>query len=208
MKKIIQLFLFILTIAPLFLFQTPVYADTKSCASQGLSPCNTVGDYKRQCVSGTNNCTFKVWRCENVNGVRCLVPKDQESDCGKTSSDPDLVGCRRTSQGGDTQGPSNVEEVFGEIEAPPQVQALGSGESAITNVIQLIIQGIYTVSGIGFVVLFLWSVFKIITSQGDKEALMSARKTIQWAIIGLVLLAFAFPIMNLVGNILGFQFFG
>lgn len=150
--------------------------------------CRIAYQYEEQCKADDAKC----W--ERGDWCVCNTQKLPNS-CGNLGGVPDAKS-------------DNVGSVFGRITAPEQIRAIGDGEGAITNVIQLIIQGIYTISGIGFVVLFLWSIFKIITSQGDKEALMSARKTIQWAIIGLVLLAFAFPIMSLVGNILGFKFFG
>lgn len=42
-----------------------------------------------------------------------------------------------------------------------------------------------------------------ITSQGDKQKLESARKTIVYAIVGLVLTLFAFIIVQFIGNVFG-----
>ncbi len=107
--------------------------------------------------------------------------------------------------GGTKDVSNNLDSVFGRI-APP-IPGLNTGIMAINGVIGKVIQLIYMIAGIGVVFIFLWSGLSLIISGGDKEALGTARKRITWAIIGLVLLALAFPIMRILGEALNIPLF-
>lgn len=45
-----------------------------------------------------------------------------------------------------------------------------------------------------------WGVFDYIRAEGNKEALAKARKRIQWAIVGFIILLFAFMISEFIQN--------
>lgn len=79
--------------------------------------------------------------------------------------------------------------------AENQVQAI------IINVISLF----FIVGGISTIIYFVWGAVDWILSGGDKEKISSARKKMTNAIIGLVLLSLSYVIINLVGNIVGFN---
>lgn len=103
---------------------------------------------------------------------------------------------------------NSVDSVFGRITAPAEIRSLGDGEGAINNIIQRVIQLIYIAAGIAFVFMFIWSAFQMITSGGGKEGLAAAKQRITWSIIGIALLALAFPILRILESVLGFKFFG
>lgn len=86
--------------------------------------------------------------------------------------------------------------------------SIGSASSA-EGIVQIIIVNVITlffaVGGIGVVIYFIWGALDWILSGGDKEKVANARKKMTHAIIGLVLLALSFVIINIVGAIIGFN---
>lgn len=58
-------------------------------------------------------------------------------------------------------------------------------------------------SGLVAVVLIIFGGIKFITSQGDEKAVDSGKKTITWAIIGLILILMSFAILRYVSQITG-----
>lgn len=74
-------------------------------------------------------------------------------------------------------------------------------ETIIVNVINLF----FTIGGIGVVVYFVWGTVDWILSGGDKEKVSNARKKMTHALIGLALLSLSFVLMNLIGQIIGFN---
>lgn len=98
-------------------------------------------------------------------------------------------------------------QVFGKINPPAAIENLGIGSFGISNFLNNLIILIYTIAGIIFVFMILWSAMQWMMSGGDKEAIEGARSRLTYAIIGIVLFAIAFAIMMLVGRFTGFQFF-
>lgn len=58
-------------------------------------------------------------------------------------------------------------------------------------------------SGIVAVIFLIWAGVKFVTSGGDQKKIDAARKTITWAIIGLIIILMAFFIVSLVGYLTG-----
>ena len=100
-----------------------------------------------------------------------------------------------------------IDDVFGKVVAPSPIQALGSGSQGINNVLNKGVLLLFTVAAILAVFMVIISAFQWITSGGDKEAVGNARKRLTYAIIGIVLLALTFLILNLLGQFLGFTIF-
>lgn len=100
-----------------------------------------------------------------------------------------------------------AKDIFGEIKPPPEINAGTDGATAISTLIQRVIQLMYTVGVVGFLFVLLWSALQMILNAGDKEAVGTARKKITTAIIGLTLLALAFPILKVLEEIIGIKFF-
>lgn len=97
-----------------------------------------------------------------------------------------------------------LNDVIGQVDAPEPIKGV-SGAAGIGNVLTTIINLIYTASTIAFLFMFLYAAFQWITSGGDKEKVASARRRIQYAIIGLVLLALSFMLVTIFGRITGFS---
>ena len=64
---------------------------------------------------------------------------------------------------------------------------------------------LFAIGAMGFMIMVIWGAVDWILSGGDKEKVSSARKKMTHAIIGLVLLSLSFVIINLVGQIVGFN---
>lgn len=68
--------------------------------------------------------------------------------------------------------------------------------------------GIAVAAGVmAAIVFFIYGGFKWITSGGDKTKLDSARKTIIFTIVGLVLIVLSLAIVNIIGTIFGVHYF-
>jgi hypothetical protein len=76
---------------------------------------------------------------------------------------------------------------------------LTKGQTVLSNSITLLITSIVILSL--FFVIF--GGFKWMTSQGDKAKLDAARKTITYAIVGLVLAILSFMIVSFIGGLFG-----
>lgn len=57
-----------------------------------------------------------------------------------------------------------------------------------------------TYAGIIAVIILLWGAFLYVTSYGDDAKIETAKKTVLWSIIGLVVLALAYTILNVFLN--------
>ena len=101
--------------------------------------------------------------------------------------------------------------VFGTIKAPNEILPLirqgGEGAGGISLVLSNLVILIYIVAGIVFVFWILWGAFQWITSGGEKEAVAAARSRIVNAIIGIILFAVAFAVIQILGIFTGFSFF-
>jgi hypothetical protein len=93
------------------------------------------------------------------------------------------------------------------LSQPPNGGIPGSGPNAtpLQSIISNIITLLYTIGGIGVLVMFIWGTIEWIISGGAKDKIDAARKRITNAVIGLVLMALAFFIIRVVGQIVGFN---
>lgn len=98
-------------------------------------------------------------------------------------------------------------QVFAQINLTPGRPAQGINPATPANVIITNILSIIFVIAILLVLFFLiLGAFKWITSGGDKDAVGKARGTIVNALIGLAILALAFVIARIAGQIVGVDF--
>ncbi|HSX29896.1 MAG TPA: hypothetical protein VLE73_05040 [Candidatus Saccharimonadales bacterium] len=74
------------------------------------------------------------------------------------------------------------------------------GDAQINNIVKVIITVFSIVVGVTAVIMIMVGGFKYITSAGDAGAISSAKKTIVYAIVGLVVVAFAQAIVMFVLN--------
>ncbi|MBI2011482.1 hypothetical protein HYS91_01805 [Candidatus Daviesbacteria bacterium] len=103
----------------------------------------------------------------------------------------------------------NIQHTFSEVVAPSPIADIdGKTPGAqISTVLSNIISLIYVVAAIVFVFMIIFSAFQWLTSGGEKEKIAAARGRLTWAIIGIILLATSFVILNLIGGITDFEFF-
>ena len=62
--------------------------------------------------------------------------------------------------------------------------------------ISLLVNPIFSLAAAGVVIYFLWGAFKLIISGGNKEEIANSRNMITHAIIGFIILMFAFLILQ------------
>ncbi len=92
--------------------------------------------------------------------------------------------------------------------APPPGTAITPTNGIVGVLFTNLIRIIFVVAALAVLVMLIIGAFQWITSGGDKEAVGNARKRITNALIGLAILAFAFVIVFVVGNILGINILG
>jgi hypothetical protein len=85
------------------------------------------------------------------------------------------------------------------VRAADNVNANNTISAIISNAIAIL----FTVAAVAFVFMIIWGAFQWITSGGDKEALGKARGRLTNALIGILILALAFVIIQTVGQIIG-----
>ncbi len=103
---------------------------------------------------------------------------------------------------------TGIESTLGKIVPPAQVSNIGSGSQGISTLLSNIIKIIYSIAALVAVFMVIFSAFQWIISGGNKDAIAAARQRLTWAIIGIVVLAFVFLLLNVLGKITGFTFFG
>lgn len=106
---------------------------------------------------------------------------------------------------------ANPRSVFGTIQAPNEILPLirqgGEGAGGISLILNNLITLIYIIASIVFIFWILWGAFQWLTSGGEKEAVAAARGRITNAIIGIILFAVAFAVIQIIGTFTGFTFF-
>lgn len=108
--------------------------------------------------------------------------------------------------------PDRIECKFGTISPPPALKELVEKETAtpgggISFFLSNLIALIYSLAAIVLIFMLLWGAFDWITSEGDKEKLQAAQRKIINALIGILLFAAAFAIIQVLGQFTGFKFF-
>jgi len=75
--------------------------------------------------------------------------------------------------------------------------------SQLTDVFSNLVNALLAMGAFALFIMFLIGGFKFITSGGDPKMAEEAKKTLTYAIGGMVLLAVSFMILNIIGNITG-----
>ncbi len=91
----------------------------------------------------------------------------------------------------------------GSVTAPDGVPTVTSDGTAISSIISLTVNILGVVGALAALLFLIWGGIKWITSGGDREKLESARRTVIFAIIGLVVIILSYVVINLVGGVLG-----
>jgi hypothetical protein len=88
---------------------------------------------------------------------------------------------------------------FGEVEAPDNVP---SGIDAPSNIISLGLDILIVLGIIASLIFLIYGEILWITSQGDKQKLDKARKTIVYSILGLIIISLSFVILRIIGQLI------
>lgn len=107
--------------------------------------------------------------------------------------------------------PNAIERIFGKIEPPDQLKGLlqkdPTGAGGISTFLSNFVALMYAAASIMLIFMLLWGAWDWITSGGDKEKLTAARDKLIHAIIGIMLFAVAFAVIQILGQFSGFTFF-
>lgn len=143
-------------------------------------------------------------RCET--GDSCKDAGGKKYSCQFSARDPISKKPVNT-----CQEVSDIGQVFGKIEPPEQLRKLlgadETGATAISNFLSRLVGLFFTLATLVALFMFLWAAIEWMTSAGEKEKVASARNKIIYTIIGIILLATSFAILNIVGVFTGFTFF-
>ena len=105
----------------------------------------------------------------------------------------------------------SIEHTFGTITPPsPIATFIGSdptGAAGISKFFTNFIALFYSIAILVLILMLVWGAFDWLTSGGDKEKIDSARKKLINAIIGIILFAVAFAVIQVLGTFTGFTFF-
>ena len=105
----------------------------------------------------------------------------------------------------------NTKASFGTIKAPVELLPFTSpdptGRVGISMFLTNLVALIYSLAAVVLILMILWGAWDWLTSEGDKEKLESAKKKLINAIIGLMLFAVAFAVIQILGHFTGFTFF-
>ena len=77
--------------------------------------------------------------------------------------------------------------------------------ACLTNLFGSIVSAIVMLAGVALFIMLLIGGFKYLTSQGDPKKTESARSTIFWAIIGIVVMVSSYAIISLIETFTGVQ---
>lgn len=93
--------------------------------------------------------------------------------------------------------------IFGNITPPVNNQYFTSGENGIFILINNLFKLAGVIAGLFFIVKIITAGFSYISASGDEKKTAAAFATIWQSVIGLVIVAAAFVIAGVIGNILG-----
>lgn len=108
-----------------------------------------------------------------------------------------------TSGGNQPPGSGSNSESGGNV--PPGRITIGNPLQAdtISEVLGAIANFLFIISFPIITIMILWGAFQLLTAAGNEERIRQGRRTITWAVIGLVVVLIAGGIATLVANILG-----
>ena len=131
------------------------------------------------------------------------LAKGCEAESPPYVGDNPPVYCNRPDPGVQT----DISKVFGQIMPPPAIHSFGFGAAGISKFLSNLITLIYSLAAVVLIFMLLWGAFDWLTSGGEKEKVEAARNRITYALIGMILFAVAFAVIQLLGTFTGFTFF-
>ncbi len=199
---------------------TNKFANKDGCVYQFITPSTTT---RNICCTKNSDCVDQSY-CQGSNTIYA-----DRGVCDVTNPSTNKQGCvyirtvvdsKNTLQcyngvprGATSSSGGAFERVFGKINPPKELEGLiltgrDSSLGALKAFIANIINVLYFFAAIIFLFMILIGGFDWIRSGGDKGKIEGAQKRITNAVIGIAILGLAFLFTRIVGNILGFNFFG
>ena len=86
-------------------------------------------------------------------------------------------------------------------------QSLGGSSVQVKTILNPLITNAFIVSGLVALFVLLFAGFGYISGAGDKAKLTQYTNMVNYAIIGLVIIASAYLVTNILGKVIGFNFF-
>lgn len=159
------------------------------------APCGRPGQYMgAQCFKKCGY-THIVTYC-NDGGCEEEWSSDQKEDAPAECSRP----CS-------PDKPSEIGKFFGQVDTPLSIARFGFGALGISKFLSNGVVLILSLAIIALLLMLIWGAYEWTTSGGDKEKLSSAQKKIINAIIGIILLAITFAVIQVLGQFTGIKFF-
>lgn len=187
MKKIIFAFFFLFFLYPIF----PPTVFAEHCENNP-DPNVPLGSY-------CENATKTIWQdlpCSQNPPHTPLKQCSANEDCEKyqspSGSGQQLSRCVPIGTGSTYSTPGN----FG-----PDAAGLTQIEAVFSRVISLFVGGAF----VALFVVLVWAGIKFLTSGGDPKALEAARNTVTWALLGILFLAIAWLILQLIAAFTGIE---
>ena len=105
----------------------------------------------------------------------------------------------------------DIKNIFGTVSPPPALKGVvdqdPSGAGGISIFLSNLIALIYMLAAFVLIFMLVWGAWDWITSGGEKEKLEGARRKLINAIVGIILFAVAFAVIQVLGIFTGFKFF-
>lgn len=184
----------------------------------------------QQCDINNDTCDIRSgWYCQ-TNPIPGTTPNYycQKAITGGSECDPQHDACDKTSGYSCQSNPvpnatlanycqkipaGTTQDVFGKIKVPDALRSLvndnadPSGAQGLSRFFSNLVALFYSIAGIVLIFMIVWGAFDWLTSEGDKEKVQSAQKKIINAIIGIILFAITFAVIQVLGHFTGFTFF-
>lgn len=161
--------------------------------------------FAESCIQPRLGC---VTNPNGITGINCRGTKNANGLCIITDPDKDCDACPAPFP---TQPTNPVSDVFGKIQPPDALKGLiqkdPTGAGGISLFLSNLVALIYSLAAIVLIFMLIWGAFDWMTSGGDKEKLEGARNRILHALIGILLFAIAFAVIQILGDFTGFKFF-
>ncbi len=173
--------------------------------------CSINGNYVCPGTSDQGDCTTSPQCSADKNACKDI----DSANCGKATSN----GSNPTGVPGSNPAPTGVPSPNPAPSGVPQSNT-GSPDvdckanpnsclynplptSSLKDMFLIIVRGFLYMTGIISVIFIIIGGFRMVIAQGDEEAYGVAKKTITWAVIGLVIALLSFSIIAIVENVIG-----
>lgn len=107
--------------------------------------------------------------------------------------------------------PKGSGDVFGKITPPEALKDLigadPSGTKGVSIFFSRLVSLMYALAGLVLILMLIWGAWDWLTSEGDKEKLHAAQRKLINAVIGIVIFAAAFAIIQVLEAFTGFSFY-